>query len=371
MLTALQWQRLLKKKRSEMWRKVGRVLLVLVIWGAIAAYITCSAMLTQRHKSEQSVERVEIEIVDSASSGQLITSQRVKEMLIERGIATINTNVDKVDTRAIKDMICNEGFVDDVDIYASYSGTLHIRISQRTPLMRLLVDGYDCYITADGYLFRSPAHAALYVPVVSGNYRPQFKPDFEGDLSAVLAGIRANAADSLRMVAAEREAVARRQSHWLKRRKEVRDSTITDRRERQRINDYIAGHLRDCNRDFERLAAKRDAIGKRLERREARYADFRSLISFVERLQRDKFLRAEVVQIVATTTSNGALSLTLIPRSGDHRIEFGWIESVEDKLHRLRLFYDQVAVTSGWESYKSVNLNYADRIVCTYNTEKQ
>ena len=69
-----------------MWRKIGRVLLVLVIWGAIAAYIVCSAMLTRRHKSEQSVERVEIELVDSTSSGQLITSQRVKEMLLENGI---------------------------------------------------------------------------------------------------------------------------------------------------------------------------------------------------------------------------------------------------------------------------------------------
>ena len=90
----------------------------------------------------------------------------------------------------------------------------------------------------------------------------------------------------------------------------------------------------------------------------------------MERLQRDKFLRAEIVQIGSTTTSDGALSLTLIPRCGDHRIEFGWIENVEDKLHRLRLFYDQVAVTSGWVSYKSVNLNYTDRIVCTYNREK-
>jgi hypothetical protein len=260
--------------------------------------------------------------------------------------------------------------VDDVDIYASYSGTLHIRISQRTPLMRLLVDGYDCYITADGYLFRSPQHAALYVPVVSGNYRPQFDPNFEGELSAVLAKIRADVADTLQGVAAERERVAKRQSYWQSRRKAVRDSTITDKSERERLNNYIAGHLRDCNRDFERIAAKRDAINKRLATREAHYKDFISLISFVERLQRDKFLRAEVVQIVATTTSNGALSLTLIPRSGDHRIEFGWIENVEDKLHRLRLFYDQVAVTSGWESYKSVNLNYADRIVCTYNREE-
>jgi hypothetical protein len=291
-------------------------------------------------------------------------------MLLENGIATINTNVDKVDTRAIKEMICSEGFVDDVDIYASYSGTLHIRISQRTPLMRLLVDGYDCYTTADGYLFRSPQHAALYVPVVSGNYRPQFDPNFEGELSAVLAKIRADVADTLQGVAAERERVAKRQSYWLSRRKAVRDSTITDKSERERLNNYIAGHLRDCNRDFERIAAKRDAINNRLATREAHYKDFISLISFVERLQRDKFLRAEVVQIVATTTSNGALSLTLIPRSGDHRIEFGWIENVEDKLHRLRLFYDQVAVTSGWESYKSVNLNYADRIVCTYNREE-
>jgi hypothetical protein len=96
-----------------------------------------------------------------------------------------------------------------------------------------------------------------------------------------------------------------------------------------------------------------------------------SLIAFVERLQRDRFFRAEIVQIVATTTSNGALSLMLVPRSGEHRIEFGWLENVEDKLHRLRLFYDRVAVTSGWESYKSVNLNYADRIVCTYNREER
>ena len=261
--------------------------------------------------------------------------------------------------------------MDDVDIYASYSGTLHIRISQRTPLMRLLVDGYDCYITADGYLFRSPQHAALYVPVVSGDYRPQFKADFEGELSDVLAKIKADVVDSLRQVAEARARVAERQSHWLSRRKALRDSTITDKKERQRLNDYIAGHLRDCNRDFERLAAKRDAINKRLKVREAHYKDFMSLISFVERLQSDKFLRAEVVQIVATTTSNGALSLTLIPRSGDHRIEFGWIENVEDKLHRLRLFYDQVAVTSGWESYKSVNLNYADRIVCTYRDREK
>ena len=150
----------------------------------------------------------------------------------------------------------------------------------------------------------------------------------------------------------------------------MRDSTITNKRERQRLNDYINGHLRDCNREFERIAAEQQGVRGRLMTKERRYDDFMALIDFVERLQSDRFWRAEIVQIVAETTSDGALSLTLIPRSGNHRIDFGWIADVEDKLQRLRLFYEQIAVTSGWDSYKTVDLSYADRVVCTYNGEK-
>ena len=83
----------------------------------------------------------------------------------------------------------------------------------------------------------------------------------------------------------------------------------------------------------------------------------------------DNFWRAEIVQIVATTTSDSRLSLQLIPRSGNHRIEFGWLENCVQKMDKLRLFYDKVAVTRGWNSYKTVNLNFADKIVCTYNDE--
>ena len=273
-------------------------------------------------------------------------------------------------TKAIKELICSEGFVDDVDIYASYSGTLHIRISQRTPLFRLLLDGYDCYITEDGYLFQSPEHAALYVPVVTGSYKPLFNRKFEGELSVVLDSLGAERRRDIAAVARKREAVASNKSYWLARRKAVRDSSITDRKERQRLYDYIDGHLRDCNRAFDYLAAEQAKVLSQYEQREREAADFDNLIKFIARLQSDKFWRAEVVQIVATRATSGKLSLMLVPRSGEHRIEFGWIEDVEDKLYRLRQFYEKVAVTSGWDSYKSVNLNYADRIVCTYNKEK-
>ena len=85
MLTALQWQRLLRKKRSEMWRKVGRVLLVLVIWGAIAAYIACSAMLTQRHKSEQSVDVNKLQASRMAAAAQAGQGEKSRPMPVHVG----------------------------------------------------------------------------------------------------------------------------------------------------------------------------------------------------------------------------------------------------------------------------------------------
>lgn len=352
-----------------MWRRIGNIALVVAIWATIVAYVVCSAILVSQHKRVQNVERLNIEIADSTASGQLITSHRVREMLLEQGIATVGVNVESVDTRAIREMIYREGFVDYVGIYTSYSGTLHIHISQRKPLFRLLVDGYNCYITADGYLFQSPEHAALHIPVVSGDYCPPFASEYEGHLSQVLAGYELKAKDSVAHIGKELKPILEREHYWQSRRKDVRDSTITQKGERRRLYRYIDGHLRDCKHAKEAIAARQRAVESAFEQRVAQFEQLQSLIEFVALIDRDNFWRAEIVQIVATTTSDGRITLQLIPRSGNHRIEFGWLESCEQKMDKLRLFYDKVAVTRGWDSYKTVNLNFADTIVCTYKDE--
>ena len=58
-----------------------------------------------------------------------------------------------------------------------YSGTLRVSISQREPLLRLLTDGTNSYVTADGYVFAAPKASSLYVPVVTGDYRLPFPKD--------------------------------------------------------------------------------------------------------------------------------------------------------------------------------------------------
>ena len=72
--------------------------------------------------------------------------------------------------------------MDKTVAYVSYGGTLHIEISQRKPLVRLLTDGMNAYVTADGYVFAAPRASSLYVPVVTGSYRPPFPASYVGSV---------------------------------------------------------------------------------------------------------------------------------------------------------------------------------------------
>lgn len=57
---------------------------------------------------------------------------------------------------ALERLIARNGFVADARVTVSYSGVLHVAVWQRTPLMRLLIDGYNSYVTEEGYLFAVP-----------------------------------------------------------------------------------------------------------------------------------------------------------------------------------------------------------------------
>ena len=43
-------------------------------------------------------------------------------------------------------------------------------------------DGVDSYVTPEGYVFAAPRASSLYVPVVTGAYRPPFPASFVGSV---------------------------------------------------------------------------------------------------------------------------------------------------------------------------------------------
>ena len=55
----------------------------------------------------------------------------------------------------------------------------------------------------------------------------------------------------------------------------------------------------------------------------------------------------------------------MVPRVGDHIIELGKAEQVEEKLEKLYTFYKQGMNNVGWNKYSKVNIEFNDKVICT------
>lgn len=362
-------------------KRAGEIALVVVVWSIAVGYIVCASVLASRHRAEQTIERVEISILDSTAGGQLVTSRKVREWILRSGIATIGTPIDEADAAGIRRTIARNGFVDEVDVYVTYSGVMHVDVSQRRPMMRLLTDGYDAYVTEDGFIFAAPEASALYVPVVTGSYRPIVPPTYEGYIGDYVAELGREAEkrikrigkeknplyaeedvirDSLREIRKERvkKSLLESKEHFEKRVEKKRKDKKLRRRK-------FNGLLRDVHRKIDAVTARQDAVRAEQKKAEEKYADFLKLINFVRSVEDDGFWSAEIVQTVASATSYGTMELTLVPRSGDFRIVFGETDDADAKLDKLMKFYRDGLENIGWDRYGTINLKYKNQVVCT------
>ena len=53
-----------------------------------------------------------------------------------------------------------------------------------------------------------------------------------------------------------------------------------------------------------------------------------------------------------------------LPLIGDQKIVLGSARKIEDKLHRLKIFYQQGMPYAGWNLYETINLKYNGQVVC-------
>jgi cell division protein FtsQ len=79
-------------------------------------------------------------------------------------------------------------------------------------------------------------------------------------------------------------------------------------------------------------------------------------------IRKDPFWHAQVEQVHV----NSERELELIPKVGDHRILLGDASNLGDKFRKLRVFYEQGLVPTGWwNNYSVINLKFKDQVVCT------
>jgi len=108
------------------------------------------------------------------------------------------------------------------------------------------------------------------------------------------------------------------------------------------------------------LVATGDIAPHVVDFREREKHSLKDVFVLASLLRGDSFLEPMIEQIYVNKRSE----MTLIPKIGDQKIRFGTIEGAEDKLERLRIFYEEALPYEGWQKYRSISLEYAGQIVC-------
>ncbi len=352
-----------------------------ILWAGVVIYIGFAAFSVRSTRVAQSIEQVAITIVDSSAVANLVTRPMVEKWVRESKIRTKGEKRDSVRLTDLELYIEANGFVDQVKCYTTSKGVLNIEISQLRPALRIMLDGYNCYITAEGYVFGRPPSSSRYTQVVSGSYSPLFRAGYSGYISEIynsgyeeLEGeIRRSEIKNIYPLYGQktklREQLREVNSRYIHPRFGEGRTAFEQRVDELRLRNAkeraeLTRAIRDMDYKIEREVQKQKVFVDKQKKLEKKYKDLINLITFVDVVENDKFWSSEIVQIVATESTNNDLRLELIPRSGDHTIVFGTLDDVKEKLDRTKTFYREVFPKQGWQQFKVINVEYKDQIVC-------
>jgi hypothetical protein len=373
-----------------MMQRVWKILGAVVLWCAVAGFVLVFHKRSEQHDATTLVQGLDVIITDSLPDETLVSHSLVTQWVEQSKIPIIGEPVAKVDLAGVENVIRRNGFIERANAYTTHDGVLHLVVSQRKPLLRLLVDGYDCYLTREGFAFPAPRRSSVYAPVVTGEYRPPLERGYVGYVGDYIEGLIKESNERIAELQHSKKPLFDRE-------KEIKDSVRAVRRMKVAKKGWIRyqGWFESDDAFEKRVRAKKiekaalyrrynfwrrenakkiDAVTAKqnLERTKQkkllkRYEDFLKLINFVKYIEEDSFWRAEIVQIVASAMSNGGLELELIPRTGTHRVLFGEVcdsKLVEDKLDRLLLFYQNGLTNLGWDTFSTISVQYEGQVVC-------
>lgn len=169
-------------------KRIFRIAASLVVWALLVAWLVWAGRLGAERRAEARVERIRIVVADSARSGA-VTPGMVHGWLRDAGMKIAGERTNDVNTLAIVRLVRSHLFVERVRVTTDLAGNLDIVLTQRRPMLRLSTeDGYDCYITDGGYVLPVQAHAAHYVPVVTGRFEVPFQRGYAGTLDSLANG---------------------------------------------------------------------------------------------------------------------------------------------------------------------------------------
>ena len=90
-----------------------------------------------------------------------------------------------------------------------------------------------------------------------------------------------------------------------------------------------------------------------------------NMVKLVNKISADSFWNAQVAQVNIKSDA----TFELIPSLGNHLVEFGGTDSIDNKLRKLKAFYKNIYYSKGMSAYTVLNVEYENQVVASkYST---
>ena len=151
--------------------------LIILLWVAIIGYYLVALSFVSERRRGQICTAVEVAVVDSTHS-RFVTAKDIFQMVTNKNQKITGNRFDSINIPVIEQHLGNFSPIRRADIYKTVDGKVHIDVSQRTPIVRVINRyGENFYIDDQGEILLHSSRYCAHVLVANGyiNLRPEQK----------------------------------------------------------------------------------------------------------------------------------------------------------------------------------------------------
>lgn len=150
----------------------------LITAGILTVLFLCGQKASATAK-ERTCSGVEVEFFGN-DGAHFITGNDVKSYILKGYKNVSGMRIEEIDLKEIENVLDKKSAILKSEAYTTKDGVLHIMISQREPVVRLVCGSNGWYADDTGYIFPLQKNYTSRVPIVDGEIPLRIKADFMG-----------------------------------------------------------------------------------------------------------------------------------------------------------------------------------------------
>ena len=135
--------------------------LVLIIFVMIFLY-----SFSSKRNSERKISKIDIKF--ESNENMFLTHEMVNNLLIQKLGGTSSIQKDKLDLNTLETVLDDHEMIEKAQVFSTIDGLLNTRITQKTPIVRVITDNDSYYLDSKGDKMSLSQNFSARVPLVSG-----------------------------------------------------------------------------------------------------------------------------------------------------------------------------------------------------------